>query len=80
MADVVTTSSLPTRIRRAGSLLARGLFGARKFLEGVLGADKYEHYLVHHRTHHPGVEPMDVREFWRDYADWQDRNPQGRCC
>jgi uncharacterized short protein YbdD (DUF466 family) len=49
------------------------------FLKGVLGADRYEHYLEHHRAHGCG-EPMSRREFWRDYHRWQDENPQGRCC
>jgi len=57
-----------------------GLASLREFVEGVLGADKYRGYLAHHARTHPGEPPMTEREFWRDYADWQDRNPQGRCC
>ncbi|GAA0201422.1 YbdD/YjiX family protein [Glutamicibacter creatinolyticus] len=58
----------------------QGLSKAKKFVDGVLGADKYQHYLEHHRRQHPGEEPMNEREFWKDYTDWQERNPQGRCC
>ncbi|GAA1866150.1 hypothetical protein GCM10009715_11690 [Paeniglutamicibacter psychrophenolicus] len=69
------------------SALARGLCavgnaarGLGRYLEGVLGADKYRVYLEHQARTHPGVEPMGEREFWRDYTDWQEKNPQGRCC
>ena len=69
------------------SALARGLCavgnaarGLGRYLEGVLGADKYRVYLEHQALTHPGVEPMGEREFWRDYTDWQEKNPQGRCC
>ncbi|MBP2388468.1 uncharacterized short protein YbdD (DUF466 family) [Paeniglutamicibacter kerguelensis] len=51
-----------------------------RFFEGVLGADKYRVYLEHQARTHPGVPPMSEREFWRDYTDWQEKNPQGRCC
>lgn len=53
---------------------------ARRFMEGVLGADKYRHYLEHLADTHPEAEPMTEREFWREYTNWQERNPQGRCC
>ena len=69
------------------SALARGLAatgnaarGIVRYLEGVLGADKYRVYLEHQARTHPGVAPMGEREFWRDYTDWQEKNPQGRCC
>lgn len=50
------------------------------FLRGVLGADAYQHYLAHQGRVHPGAEPMSERAFWKDKMDWEDRNPQGRCC
>lgn len=56
---------------------------ARRFwkgLRGVMGADAYDRYLAHHQRHHPGEPVMTVREFWRDKADEQDRNPGARCC
>ena len=53
---------------------------AKKFVDGVLGADKYQHYLEHHERNHPGAKPMTEREFWKDYTDWQEKNPEGRCC
>lgn len=69
------------------SVLARGLYavghaarGLGRYLEGVLGADKYRVYLEHQARTHPGTKPMGEREFWRDYTDWQEKNPQGRCC
>ncbi|MGO3833288.1 MAG: YbdD/YjiX family protein [Microbacteriaceae bacterium] len=51
-----------------------------RYLNGVLGGDKYTTYLRHHKNTHPETAPMSEREFWRDYRDWQERNPQGRCC
>jgi uncharacterized short protein YbdD (DUF466 family) len=67
----------------AAPLLARlrgGWHGFVWFVKGVLGEDAYQVYLAHHRSAHPGAEPMGEREFWRDKMDRQDRNPQGRCC
>lgn len=61
------------------SLLDR-LGQAKRFVDGVLGADKYQHYLEHHQRHHPDQQPMNEREFWKDYTDWQEKNPEGRCC
>ncbi|CAL8896647.1 hypothetical protein KVA01_21230 [Kocuria varians] len=53
---------------------------ALRFGNGVLGADRYERYLQYHRASGSGSEPMSEREFWRDYQDWQDAHPEGRCC
>ena len=47
----------------------------------MLGADKYQRYLEHHRAHGcEGEKPMSEREFWRSWQDWQERHPEGRCC
>lgn len=53
---------------------------ALRFGNGVLGADKYERYLEYHRATGSVEAPMTEREFWRDYQDWQDAHPEGRCC
>ncbi|RKQ33635.1 YbdD/YjiX family protein [Kocuria tytonis] len=53
---------------------------AVRFGNGVLGADRYERYLQYHRATGSEAEPMTEREFWRDYQDWQDAHPEGRCC
>ncbi|QCU79227.1 YbdD/YjiX family protein [Citricoccus sp. SGAir0253] len=45
-----------------------------------MGADAYQRYLEHHARTHPGTPALSEREFWRERMDWQDRNPQGRCC
>lgn len=73
------------RTRTGGALdtmmeIMKGLSKAKKFIDGVLGADKYDRYLAHHSANHPDLDPMSEREFWKDYSDWQERNPQGRCC
>lgn len=53
---------------------------ARWFAGGVMGADKYQKYLAHHRATGCQHEPMTERQFWRDYTDGLDRNPGARCC
>ncbi|ROZ62041.1 YbdD/YjiX family protein [Kocuria soli] len=59
--------------RRAGQ--------ARRWFSGVMGADKYQRYREFHAAHgQPGEAPMTEREFWRDWQDYQEKNPQGRCC
>lgn len=58
----------------------RGLGKVRWYLEGMMGADAYRRYVDHHAATHPGCAPMSERQFWRDKYDWEERNPQGRCC
>lgn len=61
--------------------LLKAAASLKRYADGVLGADRYDRYLEHHRAHaEPGQEPLSEREFWRSYQDWQDRNPEGRCC
>lgn len=54
--------------------------GAVRYLRAVMGADAYERYCEHLARRHPDQPLPSEREFWRDHQDWQDRNPQGRCC
>lgn len=63
-----------------GAKLVSGWRGFLGYLEGVMGADAYRRYLEHQKRTHPEEKPMSEREFWRDHMDWQDKNPQGRCC
>ncbi|WHS50687.1 YbdD/YjiX family protein [Rothia sp. SD9660Na] len=58
------------------SFLAR----IRWFASGVMGADKYQKYLAHHRASGCTHDPMTEREFWKDYTDSLDKNPGARCC
>ncbi len=60
--------------------MAERVRAVASFVRGVMGADRYERYLDHHRSSHAGGDPMTRREFWRDYHRWQDENPHGRCC
>ena len=60
--------------------LVRAWRGVVWYLRGMLGADAYQRYLEHHARTHPGNEPLSERAFWKDKMDWEDRNPQGRCC
>ena len=53
---------------------------SRWFLSGVLGGGAYESYLAYHRrSGHTGT-PMTKAEYWRARTDFQEANPQGRCC
>jgi uncharacterized short protein YbdD (DUF466 family) len=71
----------------------KGALGLVWFFKGVLGEDAYEKYVAHHAALHAADAASDAagvshprhpllteREFWRDYTDRQDQNPQGRCC
>ena len=60
--------------------VVRAASSARTFLRGVMGADAYERYVQHHERVHPGEPVLTEREFWRQKADDEDRNPSARCC
>lgn len=49
-------------------------------LGGMLGADAYRHYLEYHHQVHPDAPVMSEREFWKQKAAEEDRNPSTRCC
>lgn len=49
------------------------------FVNGVLGANRYENYLAHHRVRGCG-EPLSEREFWKAEYARQGRHPGARCC
>lgn len=50
------------------------------YVKGLMGEDAYQKYQAHQLAVHPGKPFMTERQFWRDHADRQDANPQGRCC
>ncbi|AKE40909.1 Protein of uncharacterised function (DUF466) [Corynebacterium kutscheri] len=50
------------------------------YVDGVLGADKYQKYLAYHRQSGCTQPPMTEREFWRDHTDRMEKNPGTRCC
>ncbi|AJT42587.1 YbdD/YjiX family protein [Psychromicrobium lacuslunae] len=50
------------------------------YVKGLMGEDAYQKYRAHQLAAHPGQPIMTERQFWRDHADRQDANPQGRCC
>lgn len=52
----------------------------RWFVNGLTGQNAYQAYLAHHARTGCAAPPMSEREYWRQRNDWQDRNPQGRCC
>ena len=49
------------------------------FVNGVLGANKYQQYLAYHRQYGHG-EPLNESKFWRSEADRQGEEIAGRCC
>ena len=59
---------------------SRRLGGFGKFFKGILRADAYQKYLEHMARVHPDQTPASERDFWRERYDWEERNPQGRCC
>ena len=63
------------------SSILEAVSSLKKLADGVLGADKYQRYLEHHRAHGcEGQAPMSEREFWRARYAEQDANPGSRCC
>ncbi|MBG6178865.1 YbdD/YjiX family protein [Arthrobacter sp. CAN_A1] len=48
--------------------------------KGVMGENAYQSYLDHHAATHNAEPPMTEKAFWREKADRQDTNPEGRCC
>ncbi|PFG40281.1 uncharacterized short protein YbdD (DUF466 family) [Georgenia soli] len=70
----------PPRPALVMATLVKAWRGVVWYLRGVLGADAYQRYLEHHARTHPGHAPLSERAFWKDKMDWEDRNPQGRCC
>ncbi|OMH23671.1 hypothetical protein BKD30_11430 [Tersicoccus phoenicis] len=52
----------------------------RWYVRGVLGEDVYDAYVAHRAATHPEGPVLSEREYWRARTDWQEKNPQGRCC
>lgn len=67
-------------VRRVLHLLGDAHRGIRWYVHSLMGDDAYAVYAAHLRRHHPGVEPIAERQFWRDRSDDQSRNPGARCC
>ncbi|QDO89133.1 YbdD/YjiX family protein [Ornithinimicrobium ciconiae] len=53
---------------------------ARWLVKGVLGENAYQAYLAHHERSGCAAPALSERDYWRSRTDWQERNPQGRCC
>lgn len=53
---------------------------AWQLLRGFAGERAYERYVAHHAAHHPGMDPMPEREFWRRHTDRGDSGVSARCC
>jgi len=46
----------------------------------VMGDRAYADYVAHHRSTHPGHEPLSERMFWIERYREQERDPGSRCC
>lgn len=68
--------AVATLLAQAGRV-ARGV---RWYVTSLMGDNAYATYLAHQRRHHPDLEPLTERQFWRERMDDQDRNPGARCC
>lgn len=73
-------SRVPTLARAVAYRARAALRAFCWYVEGILGADAYAHYVAHHRASGCASAPMTERQFWRDKFDRQDRQPEGRCC
>lgn len=67
------TASAPGGLRGLGAKV-------KWYVHSVMGDNRYERYLAHHQLNHPDVAPLTKREYYREQADRQDRNPTTRCC
>lgn len=50
------------------------------YVRELMGDNDYERYVAHLGRHHPDLEPLSEREYWRGRYARQDVNPGARCC
>lgn len=50
------------------------------FVRGVMGENAYQAYLLHHERSGCEGPAMTEKQYWRSRTDWQEANPEGRCC
>ena len=62
---------MKTALLRAGR-------GIRWYVKQLTGEAKWDEYLD--RCRRQGAEPMSRRDFERHRAEYQENNPQARCC
>ncbi|WZH37783.1 MAG: YbdD/YjiX family protein [Microbacterium enclense] len=79
-ATALTRAEARSALTRLGASLARVGRGIRWYVTTLMGDRAYDVYVAHHRAHHPGEAPLTERQFWRQRAAEQDRNPGARCC
>ena len=80
MADVPPGTTLAARTR---ALTARARAAGRlawATWRSIVGADRYDRYLAHHRAVHPDEPPMGEKEVWREHYHSLDRGTGARCC
>ncbi|MDF2989582.1 MAG: putative small protein [Microbacterium sp.] len=79
-ATAPTCAEPRSALSRLGASLARVGRGIRWYVTTLMGDRAYDVYVAHHRAHHPDDAPLTERQFWRQRAAEQDRNPGARCC
>jgi uncharacterized short protein YbdD (DUF466 family) len=76
----IPDATAPRTREGLGARLARAGRGVRWYVTTLMGDRAYDVYVAHLRAHHPDAEPLTERQFWRQRAREQDRNPGARCC
>jgi uncharacterized short protein YbdD (DUF466 family) len=68
------------RVGRGMQRVGRGWNAVTWYLKALMGENGYEQYLRYHLSSGCQSPPLSEKQFWKDKMDWQDKNPQGRCC
>lgn len=68
------------RVGAVRSGVSRAARAVRWWTTNLMGDRAYDTYVAHQRRHHPDVEPLTEKAFWRARFDEQERNPGARCC
>lgn len=65
---------------RISGWVGRAVRGLGWYVTSVMGDRAYADYVAHHRSTHPGHEPLSERMFWIERYREQERDPGSRCC
>jgi uncharacterized short protein YbdD (DUF466 family) len=60
--------------------ISRVIDSVRWFFTSLMGERAYDDYVSHLAMEHPGLPPMDEREFWAEKYREKSRNPGTMCC
>ena len=71
---------LTTMVRRIWSALLKAKAGFVWYVREFSGEAKYDHYLEHFASEHPGETPLTEREYWRMREEYDRKHPNTSCC